>query len=130
MSFSGGAGLLSTAEDYAVFLQMMLNKGQFRNERILSRKSVELMTTNHIGSIPFSNDGVRFGLGFATIEKLGGRGQLGSIGEFSWGGAYHSTYWVDPREDMVVVYFTQLIPALNIDDHNKLRALIYQSIID
>ena len=130
MSFSGGAGLLSTAEDYAVFLQMMLNKGQFRNERILSRKSVELMTTNHIGSIPFSNDGVRFGLGFATIEKLGGRGQLGSIGEFSWGGAYHSTYWVDPTEDMVVVYFTQLIPALNIDDHNKLRALIYQSIID
>ena len=109
---------------------MMLNQGQFGNNRILSRKSVELMTTNHIGSIPFSSDGIRFGLGFGTVEELGGRGKLGSIGEFSWGGAYHSTYWVDPKEEMVVVYFTQLIPALNINDHDKLRALIYQSIID
>ena len=130
MSFSGGAGLLSTAENYAVFLQMMLNEGQFRNKRILSRKSVELMTTNHIADIPFGVDGVRFGLGFRTVEQLGGRGMLGSIGEFSWGGAYHSTYWVDPKEDMVVVYFTQLIPARKIDDYDKLRTLIYQSIID
>ena len=79
-SYSGGAGLLSTAEDYAIFLQMMLNQGQFGNKRILSRKSVELMTTNHIGSIPFSSDGIRFGLGFGTVEELGGRGKLGSIG--------------------------------------------------
>ena len=130
MSFSGGAGLLSTAEDYAVFLQMMLNKGQFGKKRILSRKSVELMVTNHIADIPFWWEGIRFGLGFATVEELGGRGMLGSVGEFSWGGAYHSTYWVDPNEDMVVVYFTQLLPAINIDDHSKLRTLIYQSIID
>lgn len=130
MSFSGGAGLLSTAEDYAIFLQMMLNKGQFGKKRILSRKSVELMVTNHIAEIPFWWEGVRFGLGFATVEELGGRGMLGSVGEFSWGGAYHSTYWVDPNEDMVVVYFTQLLPAKNIDDHSKLRTLIYQSIID
>ena len=130
MSFSGGAGLLSTAEDYAVFLQMMLNKGQFGKKRILSRKSVELMVANHIADIPFWWEGIRFGLGFATVEELGGRGMLGSVGEFSWGGAYHSTYWVDPNEDMVVVYFTQLLPAINIDDHSKLRTLIYQSIID
>jgi len=130
MSFSGGAGLLSTAEDYAIFLQMMLNEGQFGKKRILSRKSVELMTTNHIADISFGVDGVRFGLGFSILEQLGGRGMLGSIGEFSWGGAYHSTYWVDPKEDMVVVYFTQLLPAMNIDDHSKLRTLIYQSIID
>ena len=130
ISFSGGAGLLSTAEDYGIFLQMMLNEGQFGKKRILSRKSVELMTTNHIADIPFWSNGLRFGLGFATVEQLGGRGMLGSIGEFSWGGAYHSTYWVDPNEEMVVVYFTQLIPALNIDDHDKIRALIYQSIID
>ena len=57
-------------------------------------------------------------------------GTPGSRGEFGWGGAYHSTYWVDPREQLVVVYFTQLIPADGIDDHGKLRALIYQSIID
>ena len=132
ISFSGGAGLLSTAEDFAIFLQMMLNEGKFGKKRILSRKSVELMTTNHIADIPFwsDGDGIRFGLGFALIEQLGGRGMLGSIGEFSWGGAYHSTYWVDPNEEMVVVYLTQLIPALNIDDHDKIRALIYQSIID
>ncbi|MBL51990.1 MAG: serine hydrolase [Candidatus Marinimicrobia bacterium] len=132
ISFSGGAGLLSTATDYAIFLQMMLNQGQFGNKRILSRKSVELMTTNHIAEIPLWTEGneIRFGLGFALVEQLGGRGKLGSVGEFSWGGAYHSTYWVDPNEDLVVVYFTQLIPALDIDDHDKIRALIYQSIID
>jgi CubicO group peptidase (beta-lactamase class C family) len=70
-----------------------------------------------------------FGLGFAIVEDTGERGVPGSVGEFSWGGAYHSTYWVDPGEDMVVVYFTQVIPAGNIDDHAKLRALVYQAII-
>ena len=73
ISFSGGAGLLSTAEDFAIFLQMMLNEGKFGKKRILSRKSVELMTTNHIADIPFwsDGDGIRFGLGFALIEQLG-----------------------------------------------------------
>jgi CubicO group peptidase (beta-lactamase class C family) len=130
-SFSGGAGLLSTAEDYATFLQMMLNGGTFNKQRILSRKSVELMTVDHLGSIesPWTN-GVGFGLGFSIVKDLGKRGTLGSEGEFGWGGAYHSTYWVDPKEDLVVVYFTQLIPANNIDDQQKLRSLIYQAIID
>ena len=130
-SFSGGAGLLSTAEDYATFLQMMLNGGTFNKQRILSRKSVELMTVDHLGSIesPWTN-GVGFGLGFWIMKDLGKRGTLGSEGEFGWGGAYHSTYWVDPKEDLVVVYFTQLIPANNIDDQQKLRSLIYQAIID
>ena len=130
-SFSGGAGLLSTAEDYATFLQMMLNGGTFNKQRILSRKSVELMTVDHLGSIesPWTN-GVGFGLGFWIVKDLGKRGTLGSEGEFGWGGAYHSTYWVDPKEDLVVVYFTQLIPANNIDDQQKLRSLIYQAIID
>ncbi len=130
-SFSGGAGLLSTAEDYATFLQMMLNGGTFNKQRILSRKSVELMTVDHLGSIEFpETNGVGFGLGFSIVKDLGKRGTLGSEGEFGWGGAYHSTYWVDPKEDLVVVYFTQLIPANNIDDQQKLRSLIYQAIID
>jgi len=130
-SFSGGAGLLSTAEDYAIFLQMMLNGGTFNKQRILSRKSVELMTVDHLGSIEFPwTNGVGFGLGFSIVKDLGKRGTLGSEGEFGWGGAYHSTYWVDPKEDLVVVYFTQLIPANNIDDQQKLRSLIYQAIID
>jgi len=61
---------------------------------------------------------------------LGDRGLPGSVGEYGWGGAYHSSYWVDPKEELVVVYFTQLIPAGDIDDHGKLRALIYQALVD
>ncbi|MEA1881569.1 MAG: serine hydrolase domain-containing protein [Candidatus Marinimicrobia bacterium] len=130
-SFSGGAGLLSTAEDYATFLQMMLNGGTFNKKRIISRKSVELMTVDHLRSIQFPwRNGTGFGLGFSIAKDLGERGTLGTVGEFGWGGAYHSTYWVDPHEELVVVYFTQLIPAKGIDDHGKLRALIYQAIIN
>ena len=127
-SFSGGAGLLSTAQDYARFLQMMLNGGELDGARILSSKSVELMTVNHIGN-RFRPDGsVGFGLGFSVLSDLGARGTPGSVGEYAWGGAYHSTYWVDPAEDLVVVYFTQLIPTGGVDDHAKLRTLVYQAI--
>lgn len=130
-SFSGGAGLLSTAEDYAKFLQMMLNQGTYNGQRIISRKTVELMTTNHLPKgVTFWDQGSGFGLGFSVLEDLGMRGALGTEGEFSWGGAYHSSYWVDPAEELVVVYFTQLIPARGIDDQFKLRALIYQAIVD
>jgi CubicO group peptidase (beta-lactamase class C family) len=128
-SFSGGAGGLSTARDYARFLQMMLNGGELDGRRILSPKTVELMTVDHLGDDELS-PGVGFGLGFSVVEDLGKRGQPGSVGEFGWGGAYHSTYWVDPQEELVVVYFTQLLPAGNIDDHAKLRALVYQAIVD
>ena len=118
-SFSGGAGLLSTASDYASFLQMMLNKGELNGKRIISRKSVELMTVDHLNGIDFE-PGVGFGLGFRVVKDLGARGILGSVEEYSWGGAYHSTYWVDPREQLVVVYFTQLIPAGDLDDYGKI----------
>jgi CubicO group peptidase (beta-lactamase class C family) len=128
-SFSAGAGLLSTARDYSRFLQMMLNGGTLDGERVLSRKSVELMTTDHLDGLPF-RPGQGFGLGFYVVEDLGARGVPGSVGEYGWGGAYHSTYWVDPAEELVVVYMTQLIPAGGIDDHGKLRALIYQAIVD
>jgi CubicO group peptidase (beta-lactamase class C family) len=127
-SFSGGAGLLSTANDYARFLQMLLNGGELNGERILSRKTVQLMTINHIGELRVS-DGVSFGLGFSVVEDLGARGSPGSIGEYGWGGAYHSTYWVDPEEQLVVVYFTQLIPTNNLDDQGKLRTLVYQALV-
>jgi CubicO group peptidase (beta-lactamase class C family) len=130
-SFSGGAGLLSTAEDYATFLQMMLNNGIYQGQRLLSRKTVELMTTSHLPEgVPMWTPGTGFGLGFSVLEDLGERGTPGTEGEFAWGGAYHSEYWVDPVEELVVVYFTQLIPANGIDDHQKLRALIYQAIVD
>jgi len=128
-SFSGGAGLVSTATDYAKFLQMMLNGGELDDVRILGRKTVELMTVDHLDDIEFRK-GVGFGLGFSVVKDLGARGTPGSVGEFGWGGAYHSTYWVDPNESLVVVHLTQLIPAADVDDHDKVRALVYQSIID
>jgi CubicO group peptidase (beta-lactamase class C family) len=128
-SFSGGAGLLSTATDYARFLQMLLAGGVLDGKRILSRKTVELMTADHLNGKAF-RDGQGFGLGFSVVLDTGARGTLGTFGEFGWGGAYHSTYWVDPKEQLVVVYFTQLIPAGTLDDHGKLRALVYQAIVD
>ena len=130
-SFSGGAGLLSTAGDYAKFLQMMLKGGTFNGKRILSPKTVELMTVNHLNGIEFPwGNGTGFGLGFSVVMDLGARGEPGSAGEFGWGGAYHSTYWADPDEELVVTYFTQLIPAGNIDDFGKLRTLVYQAILE
>ena len=128
-SFSGGAGLLSTAGDYARFLQMLLNGGELDGTRILTPKTVQLMTVNHLGQLAF-RDGVGFGLGFSVVQDLGARGLPGSVGEFGWGGAYHSRYWVDPQEQLVVVYLTQLIPANNLDDQEKVRILVYQALVD
>jgi CubicO group peptidase (beta-lactamase class C family) len=128
-SFSGGAGLLSTATDYARFLQMLLNGGELDGRRILGRKTVELMTVSHLGDVAYT-PGQGFGLGFYVVADLGARGSPGSVGEFGWGGAYHTTYWVDPREQLVVVYMTQLVPAGDVDDQAKVRALVYQAIVD
>ena len=130
-SFSGGAGFLSTALDYAKFLQMMLNGGKFDGKRIISRKSIELMTTDHLDQATFEwTKGTGFGLGFSVLTNLGLRGEYGTLGEYGWGGAYHSSYWVDPKEELLVVYLTQLIPAKKINDHGKLRAQVYQSLVD
>jgi len=128
-SFSGGAGLLSTASDYAKFLQMTLNGGELNGTRLVSRKTIELMTTDHLSDIAFQ-PGQGFGLGFSIATGLGLRGTLGSEGEYAWGGAYHSVYWVDPVEDLLVVYLTQIIPATNLDDHTTLRNGVYQAIVD
>ena len=129
VSFSGGAGLLSTARDYARFLQMTLNGGELDGARILSPKSIDLMTADHLGGVPF-RPGQGFGLGYFVVEDLGARGSLGSEGEYGWGGAYHSTYWVDPAEDLVVVYLTQIIPATGLNDYSTLRNGVYQAIVD
>ena len=127
VAFSGGAGLLSTAADYSRFLEMMRRGGELDGRRYLSRKSVELMVADHLANIPY-NPGMGFGLGFSIREDLGHAGSPGSEGEFGWGGAYHSQYWVDPKERLTVAYMIQLIPAGTIDDHGKVRALIYQAL--
>ena len=128
-SFSGGAGLVSTAEDYARFLQTMLNGGELDGVRILSPTTVELMTVDHLGD-RYGSPGLGFGLGFEVVTDLGAQGAPGSVGKYGWGGAYHSTYWVDPSEGLVVVYFTQVIPAWGLDDHGRVRALVYAAITD
>ena len=130
-SFSGGAGFLSTASDYSRFLQMMLNGGELDGVRILTRKTVELMTADHLGGIPFTfGAGQGFGLGFFVVTDPAATGLPSSVGEYGWFGAYHSAYWVDPTENLVVVYLTQLMPAGNIDDQGKMRTLVYQAILD
>jgi CubicO group peptidase (beta-lactamase class C family) len=107
---------------------MMLNKGTLNGNRILAPNTVKLMTVSHLNEIKY-NSGMGFGLGFSICEDLGDRGTPGSVGEYGWGGAYGSTYWVDPKEDLVVVYFKQLTPTNNLDDQSKLRALIYQALV-
>jgi CubicO group peptidase (beta-lactamase class C family) len=128
-SFSGGAGLLSTARDYGRFQQMLLSGGQLDGARILSPASVRLMTVNHVGEAFGWTTGSGFGLGFSIALDLGARGVLGNVGEYAWGGAYHSSYWNDPEEQLTVTYMTQLLPAGPLDDHQMIRTLIYAALL-
>jgi CubicO group peptidase (beta-lactamase class C family) len=126
--YSGGAGLSSTIKDYAVFLQMMLNRGVYNGKRILSRRTVELMTTNQIGDLPFGDD--KFGLGF-QITTARGQSRLGiSEGSFSWGGYFATTYWADPKERLVCLIFIQQSPLTHSDIQNKFKAMVYQTLED
>ncbi|MGQ9802000.1 MAG: serine hydrolase domain-containing protein [Candidatus Saccharicenans sp.] len=127
--YSGGAGLLATAEDYARFLLMLQNGGELGGTRILSPKSVELMTADHVGQL-YSGGTTGFGLGFWVTKSLGTSGLPGSVGAFGWGGAYFTSYWVDPAEKLVAVFMIQLlpVPASCSDLQNKFRTLVYQSI--
>ncbi len=126
--FSGGAGLLSTANDYARFLQMLLNGGELDGTRILGPKSVELMTANHVGSL-YQNGDFGFGLGFEVVTDVGRSGRPGSVGQYSWGSAYYSRYFVDPEEKLVALFLTQLIPAGSVDLNDRFRYLVYQAVV-
>ena len=95
---------------------MLLNGGTLDGARLLSPKTVELMTSNHVGSL-YSNGNFGFGLGFEITEHVGRSGRPGSVGEYGWGGAYHTKFWVDPVEKLVVVFMTQLLPSTGSDAH-------------
>jgi len=125
-SFSGGAGLVSTARDYARFLQMLLNGGELDGARILAPHTVQLMATNHVGTL-HSSTGLGFGLGFETVDSYGAAG-LNSLGTYSWGGAYGSNYRVDPKEKLVVVFMIQQIPNRT-DLAAKFPTLVYQALV-
>ena len=124
--FSGGAGLSSTVEDYAKFLQLFLNKGEYNGVRLLSRKTVELMLTNQIQP-PITN---QFGLGFGLETEKNDYQNMYSVGSFSWGGAFNSHYWADPKEKLVGMIFTNMYasPYWNIGD--RFKVLTYQAIVD
>ncbi len=123
--FSGGAGLSSTAYDYGRFLQMLLNDGELDGARILSRKSVELM---RIGRVDWDDDQVPdFGLGFAIVGDLGKKGELGSVGSYSWGGAFCTSYWIDPSENLIGIFMSQVRPIKS-DIRAKFSTLVYQAL--
>ena len=123
--FSGGAGLSSTAYDYYRFVQMLLNEGVLDGERLLSRKSVELMRS---ARIDWDADGsADFGLGFQVTGDLGSAGELGSVGAYRWGGAYNTSYWIDPQEKLVAVFMSQVRPTTS-DITNRFRTLVYQAL--
>jgi len=125
--FSGGGGLCSTAYDYAVFMQMLLNGGQYNGKRILSKSSVRMMTTNQIGQINLSS-GNKFGLGFEIVpESNSGKSPLPE-GSFFWGGMFSSIYWIDPKERIVAQLFINQYPDSHTDIQNKFKELVYQAI--
>ena len=126
-SFSGGAGLLSTARDYARFLEMTRNGGALDGQRILSPRSVALMTTNQSGTL-HTTTGLGFGFGFETVDRYGALG-LSSVGAYRWGGAYGSNYLVDPDAGLVLVYMINQIPNRT-DLGQLIPLLVYQALND
>jgi CubicO group peptidase (beta-lactamase class C family) len=139
---SGAGGLASTTNDYVAFCQMLANGGQLGGRRVLGRKTLELMTVNHlpggatlqdmaVGGFGEANfEGVGFGLGFAVGLGPAATGMAGSGGEFYWGGAASTAFWVDPAEDLFAVFMTQLFPSVAYPFRAQLRALVYQAIDD
>jgi CubicO group peptidase (beta-lactamase class C family) len=125
--YSGGAGLSSTAMDYARFCQAMLQGGKLGNVRILSRKSVELMSHDQLGKIAPDQ---AFGLGFGIEGVKTPLTELGTPGSFSWGGFFYTTFSIDPKEDMVVVFMGQLHPTGDLDLDRQVHELAYQAIND
>ena len=139
-TFSGGGGLLSTAHDYHRFTQMLRNKGELEGVRLLGRKTVEFMTMNHLpgdlasmGQRSFNEttfEGIGFGLGFSVVLDPAAACVLTSPGEYAWGGLASTAFWVDPVEDMTVLFFTQLQPSSTYPIRRELRVLCYQALID
>ena len=138
---SGGGGLMSTASDYWRFSQMLLNGGELDGHRVLGRKTIGLMTMNHlqdgqdltqlsVGAFSeTANEGVGFGLGFAmSLDSTLTGG--GSVGEYYWGGAASTIFWNDPVEDLTVIFLTQLMPSRTFNFRGQLKQLIYSAITD
>jgi CubicO group peptidase (beta-lactamase class C family) len=130
--FSGAGGLVSTASDYFRFQQMMLNGGELDGVRLLGRKTVELMTTNHTGEMPIwlTGPGYGFGLGYSVVKDVGAAGMPASVGTFGWGGAFCTYFWVDPAEEMIGIVMTQVRPYTHLNIRQEFQVLACQAIVD
>ena len=138
--YSGGGGLISSMRDYLVFLEMLRCGGRYDDAQILGRKTVELMLRNHLsgdmasmGQPTFSEmpmEGIGFGLGGAILLDPAKAQILGSEGEFTWGGMASTAFWIDPKEELSVVFMTQLIPSSCYPIRRELRVLVYQALVD
>ena len=125
--FAGGAGLVSTAADYARFCQMMLDGGKWGNTRLISRKSVELMSQDQLGKIGPDQG---FGLGFGVDGVKAPLAELGSPGQYAWGGFFYTAFTIDPKEQMILIFMGQLHPTGDLTLDNQVRVLAYQAIND
>ena len=140
--FNGGGGLVGTTSDYLRFSAMLANGGELDGTRILGRKTVELMTVNHLegdgemadfalpmgyGEVGFAGAG--FGLTVAVSKGPGATGVVGSAGEYMWGGAASTTFWVDPAEELAVVFMTQLLPSGTFNFRGQLKTLVYGALL-
>ena len=128
--FSGGAGLVSTAADYARFGHMLLNGGVLDGVRVLSPKTIELMTVSHTTDLPSvsaAGPGRGFGLGFFVVTDLGATQTLGSVGNYGWSGIYGTTFWVDPKEKLVAIMMVQRYPGSPVAA--AFQPLVYQALI-
>lgn len=139
---SGGGGLVSTTADYSQFTEMLRRGGELDGERLLGSRTVDYMSQNslpgnkdltEVGIPLFAEtrfDGVGFGLGFSVVMDPVQYGTLSSVGEIGWGGAASTAFWVDPLEDLTVVFMTQLLPSSTYPIRTELKGLIYQSLVD
>lgn len=123
--FSGGAGLTSTAFDYAIFLQMLLNGGKYNGVQVLAPRTVQLMISPQPG-VPFGDDG--FSLGFGVIGEKSALKNARNLGSFSWGGYFGTTYWADPKAKMVCLIMTQQSPNSHGELATKFEQLVYQAL--
>ncbi len=131
--FAGGGGLAGTARDYLRFCQMLLNGGELDGKRLVSRKTVEAMTVNQIGELPLWQDtykGYGFGLGFRVRKELGQSATLGSVGEYGWGGAHGTYFWIDPKEQMIGILMIQLNPYAHLHLRPEFQNAVTQAIVD
>lgn len=125
--YSGGGGLVSTAYDYTVFMQMLLNEGEYNGKHLLSKNTIRLMTMNQIGNINLGRTG-KFGLGFQIVTDVDQSRNTVSLGTFSWGGMFASSYWIDPKEKIVAQFVLQQYPFSHGDIAEKFKVAVYQAL--